>query len=456
MHTPAASHQRRRSSGAREHQCSCRCSVSMVAFVAAVAVAVTVLCCVPQVAHAKPTSMTHHARGRREHTTDTFECLYNGGANGTCNGTTRFIHEIFMGRCFDWIRQNVRMSASTTVDCFQAWAAFNASVRSDGFKFEPLLQLMPPETTEGTPGVLWSGLDLSERTSTSISSALRDAVRVITGEDGNEEPIGVALELTHVGYILDDLRFCPGAAGDDSDTPILPTEQGFNHQCCSFTDGPQGEFWMQASDWFANSFKEAFHILLNYRDGCEHAFRTDSILAHEVSQIAPCTRCDGKGRDCDKCSVHVWVVRRRACQQDKSIHELMQRLEGKNYRVECIDGQTDNGDKRERLVRAACEVDKNGELCTNAVSGDKKVKIAGIVVGALLGGMALGMAVYYAHRHFKLQKFLLQFDQSKEDKQLVLDDPDEWANTGYFPFEGDADAVDYNSSSLLRPMSSSG
>lgn len=128
----------------------------------------------------------------------------------------------------------------------------------------------------------------------------------------------------------------------------------------------------------------------------------------------------------------------------------------KHYRFECIDGQTNDADKRNTLLRLACELEREGDLCSGAVSGGraKARKLAGIVVGSIAGGVVLGLAIYYAHRRVKLNKFLLQFDQTTEDKQLVLDDPDEWSNTGYFPFEGEERA--YNSSSLLTPMSSSG
>ena len=51
-----------------------------------------------------------------------------------------------------------------------------------------------------------------------------------------------------------------------------------------------------------------------------------------------------------------------------------------------------------------------------------------------------------------VHRVLLQFDQTKEDKQLVLDDPDEWANTEYFPFDA-VEENDYSSSSLLSPIS---
>lgn len=124
----------------------------------------------------------------------------------------------------------------------------------------------------------------------------------------------------------------------------------------------------------------------------------------------------------------------------------------KSYRYECFDRYTTDENNRRTIFLLACDLDQNGRVCAHAFdSQSHAIRIAGTVVGSIFGGIALGLGIYFLYKHFKLKRFLLQFDHTKDEKKLFVDDPEDWSANPYVSFQDT-----YNSSSLLSPMSSSG
>ena len=256
-----------------------------------------------------------------------FLCPFNGSGD-QCRGTREYIHEVFMGRCFDFIH-DATTHGPQGEDCFAMWELFSDAVLNavDGnFDFRPLLQ-KANLGVDSSHGVLWSGLDLSARAASASTRSLQDALDLLAALSFSDFDTAIALERTHIGYVLDNITFCANDGSGQTPAPVA-TGQGFNYDCCVWENGAVAAFWKQASDMFASFFNDSFHILINYRDGCEFGVRSDSVLAHEIDQIQKCRRCaEGHGEECNDCTVHVWVLSQDKCDSDRSLKHLKKQLQ---------------------------------------------------------------------------------------------------------------------------------
>lgn len=257
-----------------------------------------------QTAFLKPRS-----QGRR-----IFSCTPPSSNNSS--GTTPHLYEIFMGRCFEWIRINGSNEYSSD-HCFQIWQAFNCSLRSSEMDFKPLLDEAAPELTPKSVGVLWSGLGINM---SPISSGLLQ--RTI---QKNINKSAVALESTHVGWILNSLKFCPSNKVSNNTEGIAQTAFGFDFETCVYRNGPTEAFWHQASSRFSSTFSKRFHIILNRLEECPYAFRTNSTLYHEISRL----QCCNEGGNCggDNCATKIWNIHEDGCRNDPSLDLLKSMLE---------------------------------------------------------------------------------------------------------------------------------